>query len=79
MTRAYRDKNQIERTFKDVKSFIKIHPLNVRTPKHVRAYCTIGMLSYLLDVTIANGLKGVDNIGVRSPQKVYEILKELDN
>jgi transposase len=72
---AYRDKNQIEQAFKDVKSFIKIQPFNVWTPKHVRAHYTICVLSYLLDITIANRLKEVD-IGVRSPQKVYEVLKD---
>jgi transposase len=75
LIRAYRDKNQIEQAFKDVKSFIKIQPFNVWTPKHVRAHYTICVLSYLLDITIANRLKDVD-IGVRSTQKVYEILKE---
>jgi len=72
---AYRDKNQIEQAFKDVKSFIKIQPFNVWTPKHVRAHYTICVLSYLLDITIANRLKEVD-IGVRSTQKVYEVLKD---
>jgi len=72
---AYRDKNQIEQAFKEVKSFIKIQPFNVWTPKHVKAHYTICILSYLLDITIANRLKEVD-IGVRSPQKVYEVLKD---
>jgi transposase len=72
---AYRDKNQIEQAFKEVKSFIKIQPFNVWTPKHVRAHYTICILSYLLDITIANRLKEMD-IGVRSPQKVYEVLKD---
>jgi transposase len=75
LIRAYRDKNQIEQAFKDVKSFIKIQPFNVWTPKHVRAHYTICVLSYLLDITIANRLKDMD-IGVRSTQKVYEVLKE---
>jgi transposase len=72
---AYRDKNQIEQAFKEVKSFIKIQPFNVWTPKHVRAHYTICILSYLLDITISNRLKEMD-IGVRSPQKVYEVLKD---
>jgi transposase len=72
---AYRDKNQIEQAFKEVKSFIEIQPFNVWTPKHVRAHYTICILSYLLDITIANRLKEMD-IGVRSPQKVYEVLKD---
>jgi len=75
LIRTYRDKNQIEQAFKDVKSFVKIQPFNVWTPKHVRAHYTICVLSYLLDITIANRLKEVD-IGVRSPQKVYEVLKD---
>jgi transposase len=75
LIRAYRDKNQIEQAFKDVKSFIKIQPFNVWTPKHVRAHYTICILSYLLDITIANRLKEAD-IGVKSPQKVYEVLKD---
>ena len=58
-----------------MKSFVKIQPFNVWTPKHVRAHYTICVLSYLLDITIANRLKEVD-IGVRSPQKVYEVLKD---
>lgn len=74
LIRAYRDKNQIEQAFKDVKSFIKIQPFNVWTPKHVRAHYTICVLSYLLDITIANRLKEMD-IGVKSPQKVYDVLK----
>lgn len=75
LIRAYRDKNQIEQAFKDVKSFIKIQPFNVWTAKHVRAHYTICVLSYLLDITIANRLREMD-IGVRSPQKVYEVLKD---
>ncbi len=71
---AYRDKNQIEQAFKDVKSFIKIHPFNVWAPKHVRAHYTICVLSYLLDITIANRLRESD-ICVKSPQNVYEILR----
>jgi len=75
LIQAYRDKNQIEQAFKDVKPFIKIQPFNVWTPKHVRAHYTICILSYLLDITIANRLKDAD-IGVKSTQKVYDILKD---
>lgn len=72
---AYRDKNQIEQAFKDVKSFIKIQPFNVWKPKHVRAHYTICVLSYLLDITITNRL-GEADIDINSPQKVYEILRD---
>ena len=75
LIRAHRDKNQIEQAFKDVKSFIKIQRSNVLTPKHVRAHYTLCILSYLPDIAITNRLKEVD-IGVRSPQKVYGVLKD---
>ncbi|MDO8725941.1 MAG: IS1634 family transposase, partial [Candidatus Methanoperedens sp.] len=64
---AYRDKNQIEQAFKDVKSFIKIQPFNVWEPKHVRAHYTICVLSYLLNITVTNRLREA-NIDIRSSQ-----------
>jgi transposase len=71
---AYRDKNQIEQAFKDVKSFIKIQPFNVWEPKHVRAHYTICVLSYLLNITVTNRLREA-NIDIKSSQKTYEILR----
>jgi len=71
---AYRDKNQIEQAFKDVKSFIKIQPFNVWEPKHVRAHYTICVLSYLLNITVTNRLREA-NIDIRSSQKTYDILR----
>src|SRR5660397_171618 len=73
---AYRDKNQIEQAFKDVKSFIKIQPFNVWEPKHVRAHYTICVLSYLLNITVTNRLREA-NIDIRSSQKTYEILRAV--
>jgi hypothetical protein len=72
---AYRDKNQIEQAFKDVKSFIKIQPFNVWGPKHVRAHYTICVLSYLLNITVTNRLWEA-NIDIRSSQKTYDILRD---
>jgi len=72
---AYRDKNQIEQAFKDVKSFIKIQPFNVWEPKHVRAHYTICVLSYLLNITVTNRLREA-NIDIKSSQKTYEILRD---
>ncbi|MCJ7651215.1 MAG: IS1634 family transposase [Candidatus Lokiarchaeota archaeon] len=72
---AYRDKDQIEKAFKDVKSFINIQPFNVWKPKHVRAHYTICVLSHLMNITIANRLRGA-NINIKSPQKVYDILRD---
>jgi transposase len=72
---AYRDKNQIEQAFRDVKSFIKIQPFNVWEPKHVRAHYTICVLSYLLNITVTNRLRKA-NIDVKSSKKTYEILRD---
>jgi len=72
---AYRDKNQIEQAFKDVKSFIKIQPFNVWEPKHVRAHYTICVLSYLLNITVTNRLREA-NIDIKSSQKTYDILRD---
>ena len=72
---AYRDKNQIEQAFKDVKSFIKIQPFNVWEPKHVKAHYTICVLSYLLNITVTNRLREA-NIDLRSSQKTYDILRD---
>jgi len=72
---AYRDKNQIEQAFRDVKSFIKIQPFNVWEPKHVRAHYTICVLSYLLNITVTNRLREA-NIDVKSSKKTYEILRD---
>jgi hypothetical protein len=72
---SYRDKNQIEQAFRDVKSFIKIQPFNVWEPQHVRAHYTICVLSYLLNITVTNRLR-VANSDIRSSQKVYQILRD---
>ena len=72
---AYRDKDQIEKAFKDVKSFINIHPFNVWEEKHVRAHYTICVLSHLMNITITNRLRD-ENIDIKSPQKVYDVLRD---
>ncbi|MGP8329303.1 MAG: IS1634 family transposase [Methanosarcinaceae archaeon] len=72
---VYRNKDQIEQAFKDVKSFINIQPFNVWEQKHVRAHYTICVLSHLMNVTIANRLRNA-NVDIKSPQKVYKILRD---
>ncbi|NOQ55566.1 MAG: IS1634 family transposase [Nanohaloarchaea archaeon] len=72
---AYRDKNQIEDAFKDVKSFIKIQPFNVWTQNHVKAHYTICVLSYLLNITITDQLKKIE-LDIKSSQKVYSTLQD---
>ncbi|HJH31990.1 MAG TPA: IS1634 family transposase [Methanosarcinaceae archaeon] len=72
---AYRNKDQIEQAFKDVKSFINIQPFNVWESKHVRAHYTICVLSHLMNITITNRLKDA-NVDIKSTQKVYKILRD---
>lgn len=75
---AYRGKNQIEEAFKEVKSFLKFQPTFVYTDEHVRAHYTICILSYLLDMTIANTLKErpIDEVG--SVRKAYKTLRRCE-
>jgi transposase len=75
---AYRGKNQIEEAFKEVKSFLKFQPTFVYTDEHVRAHYTICILSYLLDMTIANKLKErpIDEVG--SVRNVYKTLRRCE-
>jgi transposase len=72
---TYRNKDQIEQAFKDVKSFINIQPFNVWEPKHVRAHYTIYMLSHLMNITIINHLRD-ENVDTKSSQRVYKILRD---
>lgn len=72
---AYRNKDQIEKAFKDVKSFIDIQPFNVWEPKHVRAHYTVCVLSHLMNITITNHLRDA-KVDIKSPQKVYNILRD---
>ena len=72
--RAYRDKNRVEEAFRELKSFIKFKPTFVYTREHVRAHYTICVLSYLLDVTVTNGLRESPIKGVGSVGKAYQIM-----
>ncbi|PKP58137.1 MAG: hypothetical protein CVT88_07845 [Candidatus Altiarchaeales archaeon HGW-Altiarchaeales-1] len=75
---SYRDKNQVEEAFKNVKSFINVHPFRVWTPTHVRAHYTICVLSYLLNVTVTNKLREYDIEDITSTHKAYEKLKRYE-
>lgn len=71
---AYRNKDQIEQAFKDVKSFINIQPFNVWEPKHVRAHYTVCVLSHLMNIIITNRLRDA-KVDIKSTQKVCKILR----
>ncbi len=72
--KAYRDKNRVEEAFRELKSFIKFKPTFVYTKGHVRAHYTICVLSYLLDVTVTNRLRGSPIKAVGSVGKAYQIM-----
>lgn len=48
----YKEKVIIESSFRDIKSFIEISPVNVWTEDHVKAHYTICVLSYLINRTL---------------------------
>lgn len=75
---AYLGKNQIEEAFKEVKSFLKFQPTFVHTDEHVRAHYTICILSYLLNMTIANKLKERPINEVGSVRRVYKTLRRCE-
>lgn len=49
----YKEKVIIESGFRDIKSFVKISPVNVWTEDHVKAHYTICALSYLINRTLS--------------------------
>jgi hypothetical protein len=61
-----------------VKSFIKFQPTFVYTDDHVRAHYTICILSYLLDITVANRLRQQPIERIGSMEKVYRILRRCE-
>jgi len=74
----YRTKVVIESSFRDIKSFIEISPVNVWTPMHVHAHYTVCVLSHLLNRILSIKLhqeKGRLTKDIVSHEKLYETLK----
>jgi len=78
---SYRDKDKIERAFRNIKSFIQFSPVYVFKEQHVRAHYTICVLAYLMNISITNKVKakGVvrdDKTSLLSPVSIYKELSK---
>lgn len=69
---SYRDKDKIERAFRNIKSFVKFSPVYVFKKEHVRAHYTICILSYLLNISIVNEVKKAKISSFKSSDRIYE-------
>jgi transposase len=77
--KPYKDKVIIESTFRDIKSFVEIKPVFVRTALHVKGHFTICVLSYLINRTITFRLhkhKGDVTRDIVSHERLFEELSE---
>lgn len=71
---SYRDKDKIERAFRNIKSFVKFSPVYVFKEEHVRAHYTICILSYLLNISVVNQVKEAKISSFRSSDRIHEEL-----
>jgi len=71
---SYRDKDKVERAFRNIKSFVKFSPVYVFKKEHVRAHYTICILSYLLNISIVNQVKKAKASSFKSSDRIYEEL-----
>jgi len=71
---SYRDKDKVERAFRNIKSFVKFSPIYVFKEEHVRAHYTICVLSYLLNISILNQIKEAKISPFKSSDRIYEEL-----
>lgn len=71
---SYRDKDKVERAFRNIKSFVKFSPVYVFKEEHIRAHYTICVLSYLLNISIANQVKEAKISSFKSSSRIYEEL-----
>jgi len=71
---SYRDKDKVERAFRNIKSFVKFSPVYVFKEEHVRAHYTICVLSYLLNISIVNQIKEAKISSFKSSTRIYEEL-----
>jgi len=71
---SYRDKDKVERAFRNIKSFVKFSPVYVFKEEHVRAHYTICVLSYLMNISIVNQVKEAKISSFKSSDRIYEEL-----
>ena len=72
--RSYRDKDKVEKAFRNIKSFVDLNPIYVFKEEHVRAHYTICVLAYLLNIVITNQVKEAKTTSLRSSSGIYEEL-----
>lgn len=73
----YREKVEIEWSFRDIKSFIEISPVRVWSIDHVKAHYTICVLAHLLNRTLSRALhdnKGGNSKEIVSHEELYRKL-----
>ncbi len=75
---GYREKNEVENAFREIKSFIDFRPVYVRKNEHVKAHYTVCVLSYLLNITVRNIIQESDIIKNCYPTKIYDKLGECN-
>lgn len=73
---AYRNKNEVENAFREIKSFIDFRPVYLFTDEHVKAHYTICVLAYLLNITVRNGIRDSKKIENCHPRTLYSELEK---
>ena len=73
--KAYREKNQIEDAFKNIKSFVKIRPFFVNKEEHVKAVYTICVLSYFINRYLSRKRKESEGKDYLNSKQLYAPLK----
>lgn len=75
----YREKVEIEWSFRDIKSFIEISPVRVWSMEHVKAHYTICVLAHLLNRTLAKALHNNKGDGSNKIISHEELFKKLQS
>jgi len=69
---AYRDKTEIEDSFKNMKSILKLRPFFVNVEEHVRAVFTICVLAYHINKTLALKRKAIEGKDYLNSPELYD-------
>jgi transposase len=72
---AYREKTQIEDSFKNIKSFVKIRPFFVNKDERVKSVYTICVLSYFINRYLSQKRKASEGKDFLNSKQLYEPLK----
>jgi transposase len=72
---AYREKTQIEDSFKNIKSFVKIRPFFVNKDERVKSVYTICVLSYFINRYLSQKRKASEGKDFLNSNQLYEPLK----